>query len=102
MKHTEYPEEQRDLMESEELSEVKEEREELSEVKEESEELSEVEEEHHVKPVEKHLSRSKTKQTLLKKRSAWVTSKEGESTDSTTDGLLWYRSNFCEPSMGFL
>ncbi|CAM4293334.1 unnamed protein product [Leuciscus chuanchicus] len=51
MKHTEDPEEQRDLMdeneESEELSEVEEESEELSEVEEESEELSEVEEEHH-------------------------------------------------------
>ncbi|CAM4296593.1 unnamed protein product [Leuciscus chuanchicus] len=48
------------------LMEVKEESEELSEVKEESEELSEVVEEHHVKPGEKHLSRSKTKQNFLK------------------------------------
>ncbi|CAM4276047.1 unnamed protein product [Leuciscus chuanchicus] len=54
--------------ESEELSEVKEESEELSEVKEECEELSEVKEEHHVKPGEKPLSRSKTKQTFLNKR----------------------------------
>ncbi|XDV11748.1 hypothetical protein PO909_000595 [Leuciscus waleckii] len=84
MKHTEDPEEQRDLMEvkeeseelsevkeeSEELSEVKEESEELSEVKEESEELSEVEEKHQVKPGEKPLSRSKTKNICLKKRRA--------------------------------
>ncbi|XDV14234.1 hypothetical protein PO909_002410, partial [Leuciscus waleckii] len=54
MKHTEDPEEQRDLMEEDE----------------ESEELSEVEEEHHVKPGEKPSSRSKTKQTSLKKRRA--------------------------------
>ncbi|CAM4298856.1 unnamed protein product [Leuciscus chuanchicus] len=54
MKHTEDPEEQRELME----------------VKEESEELSEVKEEHHVKPGEKPLSRSKTKKTFLKKRRA--------------------------------
>ncbi|CAM4285616.1 unnamed protein product [Leuciscus chuanchicus] len=74
MKHTEDPEEQRDPMEvkeeSEELSEVKEESEELSEVKEEREELSEVKKEHHVKPGEKPLSRSKTKNTFLKKRRA--------------------------------
>ncbi|ROL41327.1 Oocyte zinc finger protein XlCOF20 [Anabarilius grahami] len=37
---------------------------------EESKELSEVEEKHHVKPGEKPLSRSKTKNTLLKKRRA--------------------------------
>ncbi|XDV11542.1 hypothetical protein PO909_000455, partial [Leuciscus waleckii] len=54
MKHTEDPEEQRDPMEESE----------------ESEELSEVEEEHHVKPGEKPLSRSKTKQNILKKRRA--------------------------------
>ncbi|CAM4287606.1 unnamed protein product [Leuciscus chuanchicus] len=50
MKHTEDPEEKRDLMEESEESE------ELSEVEEESEELSEVEEEHHVKPGEKPLT----------------------------------------------
>ncbi|XDV12140.1 hypothetical protein PO909_000862, partial [Leuciscus waleckii] len=54
MKHTEDPEEQRDLMEESE----------------ESEELTEVKEEHHVKPGEKPLSRSKTKQKFLKKRRA--------------------------------
>ncbi len=37
---------------------------------EESEEPSEVEEEHHDKPAEKPLSRSKTKNTFLKKRKA--------------------------------
>ncbi len=37
---------------------------------EESEELSEVEEKHHVKPGEKPLRRSKTKNTFLKKRKA--------------------------------
>ncbi len=41
---------------------------ELMEESEESEELSEVEEEHHDKPGEKPLSRSKTKNTFLKKR----------------------------------
>ncbi|XP_048063071.1 uncharacterized protein LOC125278191 [Megalobrama amblycephala] len=54
MKHTEDTEEQRELME----------------VKEESEELSEVEEKHHDKPGEKPLSRSKTENKFLKKRSA--------------------------------
>jgi len=42
----------------------------MSDVEEESEELSEVEEEHHVKPGDKHLSRSKTKNTFSKKRRA--------------------------------
>ncbi len=39
----------------------------FSELMEESEELSEVEEKHHVKPEEKPLSHSKTKNTFLKK-----------------------------------
>ncbi|XDV11734.1 hypothetical protein PO909_000583, partial [Leuciscus waleckii] len=54
MKHTEDPEEQKDLMEESK----------------ESEELSEVEEEHHAKPGEKPFSCSKTKQTFLKKTKA--------------------------------